>query len=355
MYVAEYAEGGGAVYRVGFGSGEDRPPVAAAAADVDSGPLPLVVHFSSAGSGDPEMQPLRFSWDLDGDGTADSTAANPTFTYVRAGLHTGKLTVSDGARSASATVQIIAGNTRPVVTIVTPPAGAFVAPGEKVDYTITARDAEEPSLSCAAALVTPALGHDQHQHDGLPSPGCSGSITTATGLVPTESSWQIIDAALTDGGAAPAPRLTGKAAVLLHFKRLEAEHFPYIGDSNDLRTEPTTDPTGGDLNLAYINDGSWVCWNQMNFENIDSVTYRVASAGSGGRIEVRRGSSTGAMISSTAVPVTGDWQSWTSVTAALTDPGNTDRTCFVFRRNPGDKGLFNLNWIEFGGAGVSHR
>ena len=39
---------------------------------------------------------------------------------------------------------------------------------------------------------------------------------------------------------------------------------------------------------------------------------------------------------------------------ACTDPGGTAKTCFVFRRNPGDQSLFNLNWIEFGGAGVSH-
>jgi carbohydrate binding protein with CBM6 domain len=54
------------------------------------------------------------------------------------------------------------------------------------------------------------------------------------------------------------------------------------------------------------------------------------------------------------VPVTGDWQSWTSVTAPLADPGGTAKTCFVFRRNPGDQNLFNVNWLEVVGPGVSH-
>ena len=31
--------------------------------------------------------------------------------------------------------------------------------------------------------------------------------------------------------------LAGKASALLHFKRKEAEHFQYIGASNDLQTE----------------------------------------------------------------------------------------------------------------------
>jgi hypothetical protein len=92
----------------------------------------------------------------------------------------------------------------------------------------------------------------------------------------------------------------------------------------------------------------------MNFKNITSVTYRVASAGLGGRIEVHRGSPTGALISTADVPVTGGWQNWQNVSAPLTDPGVTERTCFVFRRNAGEQNLFNLNWIEFAGAGVSH-
>ena len=55
------------------------------------------------------------------------------------------------------------------------------------------------------------------------------------------------------------------------------------------------------------------------------------------------------------MPVTGGWQTWTNVTAPLADPGGPARTCFVFHRNAGDQGLFNLNWIELNGPGVSHR
>ena len=40
-------------------------------------------------------------------------------------------------------------------------------------------------------------------------------------------------------------------------------------------------------------------------------------------------------------------------TADLTDPGGTAKTCFVFRRNPGDRALFNVNYLDFNGSGVS--
>ena len=49
------------------------------------------------------------------------------------------------------------------------------------------------------------------------------------------------------------------------------------------------------------------------------------------------------------IPVTGDWQTWQSVTAPVTDPGGTHKVCFVAKRNPNDKLLFNLNWIDFNG------
>src|SRR5207247_987287 len=120
-----------------------------------------------------------------------------------------------------------------------------------------------------------ALGHDVHQHDGLPIRGCTGTITTANGLLATENTWDLLDVAYADRATAPAPSLTGKSTLLLHFKRIEAEHTDFIGSANDVMTAP------------------------------------------------------------------------------VTDPGGTHKVCFVAKRNPNDKLLFNLNWIDFNGSGVS--
>ena len=54
-----------------------------ATAAPSEGPPPLTVNFSSAGSSDPEGQPLTYSWNF-GDG-ATSTIANPSHTYSSAG------------------------------------------------------------------------------------------------------------------------------------------------------------------------------------------------------------------------------------------------------------------------------
>jgi len=55
------------------------PPIAVASPAVSFGPLPHAVQFSSAGSTDPEGQPVAYLWDF-GDGTT-STQANPTHVY----------------------------------------------------------------------------------------------------------------------------------------------------------------------------------------------------------------------------------------------------------------------------------
>jgi cytochrome c len=360
MYVAQHGGGtGSTVYRVNYVGSNNQAPTAVATSDVDSGVTPLTVKFSSMGSADKENQPLTFQWDFQSDGTVDSTMANPTFVYTQPGLYKAKLTVSDGMATATATIDIAAGNSRPVVTIASPPAGAFVAQNEKVDYTISVTDPQDGTtptgISCNDVIATPALGHDVHQHDGTPTRGCTGQFTTATGLIATENTWQLLDVTYTDKATAPAPALTGKKTSLLHFKRVEAEHFDIIGSSNDIMTQQTSDPMGGDLNVGWINDGSWICWNQMNLMGITSITYRIASAGTGGRIEIHQDSTTGPMVGTAAtIPVTGDWQMWQSVMTPITDPGGTHKLCFVFKRNANDKLLFNLNWIDFNGPGASH-
>ncbi len=50
------------------------------AADVTAGRAPLTVKFSSAGTADPDGDPIAYAWDFESDGKVDSTEANPTFT-----------------------------------------------------------------------------------------------------------------------------------------------------------------------------------------------------------------------------------------------------------------------------------
>ena len=355
LYVAQFGADS-TVYRINYVGDNNQPPLAVASSDVDSGAVPLTVQFSSEGSSDAE-DVLTYAWDLNGDNIVDSTEPAPSFVYTTAGAYEATLVVSDGMNSGVAKLKIIAGNRRPVVTITSPPNGAFVGEGETVSYSVSVTDAEDGStpsgISCNDVVVTTALGHDLHEHSGTPTSGCSGTFTTTTGVIPTENAWQVLNVSYTDKGA-NGLELTGEAKVRLHFKRKQAEHYPIIGEASDVMLEDTTDPQGGDQSVSYINDGSYICWNDMNFQGINSISYRVASAGSGGRIEIRQGSPTGTQIgTATNVMPTGGWQTWTTVTSGpITNPG-TRKICFVFKNNPGDELLFNLNFLNFNGDGVS--
>jgi PKD repeat protein len=334
-----------------------------ASVDKDSGPTPLMVAFSSAGSSDPEGMPLSYAWDFQSDGTVDSTDANPTFTFTTAGSYDVKLTVGDGEAmngTATTTLTVVAGNTRPVVTVTSPPAGGFIGTGQQVSYALSVSDAEDGStpgtIPCTDVAATPALAHDIHEHDGSPMPGCSGVFTAATGLISTENAWQVLNVSYEDKGAG-ALSLLGMAKLRLNFKHLEAEHYERRGEAFDIQLENTTD-VGGGQSVAFINDGSYLCWNEMNFQGINQITYRVASANTGGRIELHQDSPTGPIVGGAPqvaqVAPTGGWQTWANVTVPLTGASGTHKYCFVFLRNPDDELLFNLNWIEFGGTGVGN-
>jgi PKD repeat protein len=79
--------------------GVNYPPTASISASVSSGPAPLTVSFSSAGSADPDGTALSYVWNF-GDATT-STAANPSHTYQTAGAYVARLSVSDGTNTVS--------------------------------------------------------------------------------------------------------------------------------------------------------------------------------------------------------------------------------------------------------------
>jgi hypothetical protein len=71
----------------------------------------------------------------------------------------------------------------------------------------------------------------------------------------------------------------------------------------------------------------------------------VASAGSGGNIEVYLDSPTGTLVGTCPVPVTGGWQTWTTVNCSLNGVSGYHNVYLVFTGGPGD--LFNVEWFNF--------
>ena len=157
----------------------NQAPVAVAAANPTSGPPPLAVSFSSAGSMDPEGQPITYSWSF-GDG-ASSTQANPTHTYATTGQYTARLTVSDGVNSTTSTPLTLAVGSAPTPTITSPSDQAAFVAGDVISYQGDATDAEDGTLPASAFTWNIDFLHEGHVHPGTPVNGVkSGSFTIPT-------------------------------------------------------------------------------------------------------------------------------------------------------------------------------
>ncbi|MEU4574250.1 family 43 glycosylhydrolase [Nonomuraea sp. NPDC023979] len=132
------------------------------------------------------------------------------------------------------------------------------------------------------------------------------------------------------------------------FVRQEAETMAW---SSGVETEPSEE---GGLNVGFIENGDHLKVKGVAFGNgASSFTARVASATSGGRIELRLGSATGALVGTCAVTGTGGWQNWASVTCPVS--GATGTHDLYLRFTGGSGYLLNLGWWQFtpsGGSGA---
>ncbi|MBL8473745.1 MAG: PKD domain-containing protein [Rhodocyclaceae bacterium] len=157
------------------------PPTAAASASVVSGTTPLVVDFSSAGSSDPEGGALTYDWNF-GDGSAHSSAANPSHTYASAGTFVATLVVTD-ALGATASAQV-------TITATAPPPALHVKSmtitlaknnkkGAQATAKVTVVDANGVAVSSATVTGT---------WSGVVS-GSSSVLTNSSGVSSSASAW----------------------------------------------------------------------------------------------------------------------------------------------------------------------
>jgi len=372
LYLIEWGTGFGGnnddsgVYRIDYIAG-DRSPIAVASGEPTSGQPPLTVQFSSAGSRDPDGGTLSYAWTFGDGGTSDEP--NPSHEYTVAGNYTAQLTVTNPkGRTAVANVPITVGNTEPTVIIETPPDGGFYDWGDQVNYRVRVTDPEDGEIDCDRVTLQTYLGHDEHGHPLQSYTGCEGTLQTSrgSGHGADANVFTIIEATYTDdGGTGGANPLTGRAIEQLQPKRKQAEHYTATGRVPDglgtgdpgVQRETTGDTAGGFQNIGSIEDGDWWSFAPVNLTRIDALRFRVASAGNGGVIEVRAGAADGPLLLTANVPGTGAWQTYTDVSVDLAEPStSTGALYFVARNNPGDTGgggLFNVNWIDFLGRGVT--
>ncbi|MDT7727087.1 MAG: hypothetical protein QOI21_3663 [Actinomycetota bacterium] len=74
--------------------------------------------------------------------------------------------------------------------------------------------------------------------------------------------------------------------------------------------------SGGNT-VGHIDNGDWAGYASMSTVGAKNFGARVSSAGAGGTIEIRSGSATGTLLGSVAVPNTGSWDTFRTVSTTL--------------------------------------
>jgi PKD repeat protein len=343
-----------------------RAPVAVLTADRTDGPLPLTVNFSSVGSRDADPgDSITFEWDF-GDGSAHSIDPNPTHSYPLRGRYTAVLKVTDSSgKSNSQSTVITAGNTSPTVVVNTPVAGGTFTFGDDIPFSVTVTDPEDGPVDCAEVAVTFVLGHDTHGHAEGGTTGCSGVLHTDAGDVSHGGNvFGVISASYTDHGVGHdnVQTLTTTAQVQIRQKHQEVEFAVNQSGTNTATDTDGPPPGSPGVHRGSLSAGDWIQLNgPFNLLNIDSLTFRVADAGAGrtagtplAAIEIHQDSLSGPIVGTDNLVSTGDPAGWTSQTYPISLSG-THELYLVFRTVPGGStgnNLFNLNWAEFGGAGI---
>ncbi|WP_426503705.1 PA14 domain-containing protein [Dactylosporangium sp. McL0621] len=186
----------GQLYRVSYSPAGNAPAVHASA-DTTGGPAPLTVHYSSAGTSDPDGDDLTYTWNF-GDGSI-STAPNPTKVYPDIGVYPATLTVSDGSSTVASRPIVIQVGTPPVVRIAAPVDGSAYNSGDTITFNAFGNDAAGFDVSDGDIKTEVFLHHNTHVHPFAgPLTGRVGQFTIPTTGEASADTWFEVKVTVTD-------------------------------------------------------------------------------------------------------------------------------------------------------------
>ncbi|MFB7287359.1 PQQ-dependent sugar dehydrogenase [Actinacidiphila glaucinigra] len=349
LYVLDYGDGffrqnpDAGLYRIDYAEG-NKAPTAVIGASPSSGQAPLTVSFSATGSSDPEGSALTYQWDLDGNGTFETTGPTATRTYPDNGQLQARLKVTDPeGKTGLTSKQITVGNTAPTVAFTSPPNGGFFTWGDVVPYATRIDDPEDGSnVDCTKAAWTLGLGHNQHGHPVTSGTGCSGAISTPAdaGHGDTENVFGVLGLTYTDRGAGTVPPATSDAQVVLNPALMQGEH--YDSSQGVVITDDTT--ASGQRKLTAFDAGDWIGYDPVSFAGITGVQTRATGAGT---LSLRWGTPRSDPFATITVPAGDGWQ---TITTALSEAPTGTGQLYVT-----SSGGVDVDSFTFQGSGIADR
>lgn len=153
----------------------------------------------------------------------------------------------------------------------------------------------------------------------------------ADGTIPKVPFW---------GSGMPTANGIEQVGTLNPYVQVEAETMAW---SKGLKTEAYG---SGGINVTDIQNGDYLKIKGVDFaKGAIGFEARVASATSGGSIEIRLDSETGKLVGTLAVPGTGGWQTWTTKSCQVQGAEGVHDLYLKFTGGSGN--LFNFDWWKF--------
>ncbi len=161
IYLLEYGSGwftknddSGLSY-IAFNPGNRPPVVTDLVIDRTSGKLPLTIQ-ATVSAMDRDGDDIKYQWHF-GDKVLETNEPSVSHTYKQSGQYKISVAVKDGkgGKTESNEISIVAGNSRPNVSIDLVSGNAsFFIPGKRISYQVAVTDADEPELDVSNAYVS---------------------------------------------------------------------------------------------------------------------------------------------------------------------------------------------------------
>ncbi|MEZ6126681.1 MAG: carbohydrate-binding protein [Planctomycetaceae bacterium] len=152
-----------------------------------------------------------------------------------------------------------------------------------------------------------------------------------------------LDVSYTDRGTGVVPALNASATVHLRSRTVEAEDADEVNGPQLLGSGNASSKRF----VGAINHGHSLRFRAINFDQVGDVILKIASAGSGGAIELRTDTADGPLLATVDVEVNGQWENFYERRVQL-PPVTGHHDLFVVFTHPAKAGgLMNLDALIF--------
>lgn len=152
-----------------------------------------------------------------------------------------------------------------------------------------------------------------------------------------------LEANYTDLGRGEIPKLVGVGSVRLRSRKVQAESADEFRGTQRLGSANAE----GQHFMGGIEHDAFLRFDRIRLDGLRAIAVRVASAGAGGVIEVRRGGVEGELIGQLTVEVNGSWEDFEEKRIELTSGAGSDSVYLVFKNPVNRGGLMNIDSLTF--------